>query len=73
MRRLLAPVLQKQETECLFEAAKASPAVFGYRNKMEFTFGDEVKDGPFSLGNFAVCQGLFCRTAGEGRGHNFLS
>lgn len=50
VRRLLAPVLQKQETECLFEAAKASPAVFGYRNKMEFTFGDEVKDGPLALG-----------------------
>lgn len=50
VRRLLAPVLEKQEEECLFEAAKASPAVFGYRNKMEFTFGDEVKDGPLSLG-----------------------
>lgn len=50
VRRLLAPVLQKQEAECLFEPAKASPAVFGYRNKMEFTFGDEVKDGPLSLG-----------------------
>lgn len=48
--RLLAPVLRKQETACLFEEAKASPAVFGYRNKMEFTFGDEVKDGPLSLG-----------------------
>lgn len=50
VQRLLAPVLQKQGTACLFEAAKASPAVFGYRNKMEFTFGDEVKDGPLSLG-----------------------
>ncbi|MDE5940206.1 MAG: class I SAM-dependent RNA methyltransferase [Lachnospiraceae bacterium] len=50
VRRLLAPVLEKQEEECLFEAAKASPEVFGYRNKMEFTFGDEVKDGPLSLG-----------------------
>lgn len=50
VERLLAPVLQKQETACLFEAVKASPAVFGYRNKMEFTFGDEVKDGPLSLG-----------------------
>lgn len=48
--RLLAPVLEKQDRECLFETAKASPAVFGYRNKMEFTFGDEVKDGPLSLG-----------------------
>lgn len=50
VRRLLAPVLEKQDEECLFEEAKASPAVFGYRNKMEFTFGDEVKDGPLSLG-----------------------
>ena len=50
VRRLLAPVLEKQEGECLFEAAKGSPAIFGYRNKMEFTFGDEVKDGPLSLG-----------------------
>ena len=29
---------------------KGSPAEYGYRNKMEFTFGDEVKDGPLSLG-----------------------
>ena len=27
-----------------------SPIEFGYRNKMEFSFGDEVKDGPLSLG-----------------------
>ena len=50
VRRLLAPVLEKQQGTCLFETAKASPTVFGYRNKMEFTFGDEVKDGPLSLG-----------------------
>lgn len=25
-------------------------AQFGYRNKMEYTFGDEVKDGPLALG-----------------------
>ena len=50
VRRLLAPVLEKQDEACLFEETKASPAVFGYRNKMEFTFGDEVKDGPLSLG-----------------------
>lgn len=50
VRRLLLPVLQKQDSECLFETAKASPVIFGYRNKMEFTFGDEVKDGPLSLG-----------------------
>lgn len=50
VRRLLAPVLEKQQGTCLFETAKASLAVFGYRNKMEFTFGDEVKDGSLSLG-----------------------
>lgn len=50
VRRLLTPVLEKQDGACQFETAKASPAVFGYRNKMEFTFGDEVKDGPLSLG-----------------------
>ncbi len=27
-----------------------SPIEFGYRNKMEFSFGDEYKDGPLSLG-----------------------
>lgn len=50
VRRLLMPVLAAQEGQCRFEEAKASPAIFGYRNKMEFTFGDEVKDGPLSLG-----------------------
>ena len=28
-----------------FEGVKASPNEFGFRNKMEFTFGDEYKDG----------------------------
>lgn len=50
VRRLLSPALAMQEEACQFEPIKASPVVFGYRNKMEFTFGDEVKDGPLSLG-----------------------
>lgn len=50
VQRLLAPVLAAQEGECRFESAMASPVIFGYRNKMEFTFGDEVKDGPLALG-----------------------
>ncbi len=50
VKRLLAPVLAQQQGECRFEPAKASPVIFGYRNKMEFTFGDEVKEGPLSLG-----------------------
>ncbi|MCH5260215.1 MAG: 23S rRNA (uracil(1939)-C(5))-methyltransferase RlmD [Lachnospiraceae bacterium] len=33
-----------------FEGIKPSPVSFGYRNKMEFSFGDEVKDGPLALG-----------------------
>lgn len=33
-----------------FEGIKASPKEFAYRNKMEFSFGDEYKDGPLSLG-----------------------
>lgn len=33
-----------------FEGIKGSPAEFGYRNKMEFSFGDSCKDGPLSLG-----------------------
>lgn len=34
----------------VFEGIKASPEQFAYRNKMEFSFGDEVKDGPLALG-----------------------
>ena len=33
-----------------FEGIKGSPHEFAYRNKMEFSFGDEYKDGPLSLG-----------------------
>ena len=33
-----------------FEGILESPAQWGYRNKMEFSFGDEVKDGPLALG-----------------------
>ena len=33
-----------------FEGIKGSPQEFAYRNKMEFSFGDEYKDGPLSLG-----------------------
>lgn len=33
-----------------FEGVKASHQEFAYRNKMEFSFGDEYKDGPLSLG-----------------------
>ena len=49
VKKLLDNALEKQGDYC-FEEIKPSPVSFGYRNKMEFSFGDEVKDGPLSLG-----------------------
>ena len=34
----------------IFEGIKPSPVQTDYRNKMEFSFGDEYKDGPLALG-----------------------
>ena len=34
----------------VFEGVKGSPRQLEYRNKMEFSFGDEEKDGPLALG-----------------------
>ena len=34
----------------IWEGIKPSPVKQGYRNKMEFSFGDEYKDGPLALG-----------------------
>lgn len=34
----------------LFEGILESPLVDGYRNKMEYSFGDDRKDGPLTLG-----------------------
>ncbi len=50
IRRLLEGVLHKQDVPWHFEGIKGSPARYEYRNKMEFSFGDEVKDGPLALG-----------------------
>lgn len=36
--------------EYVWEGVKPSPVKNGYRNKMEFSFGDEYKDGPLALG-----------------------
>jgi 23S rRNA (uracil-5-)-methyltransferase RumA len=33
-----------------WDGIKGSPNQWGYRNKMEFSFGDEFKDGPLALG-----------------------
>ena len=37
-------------TDYKFEGIIPSPSETAYRNKMEFAFGDECKDGPFALG-----------------------
>lgn len=50
IKRLLDSVLSRQEGEWTFEGIKGSPVQYEYRNKMEFSFGDEVKDGPLALG-----------------------
>lgn len=47
VQALLAPVLPEGYS---FEGIKGSPIVEAYRNKMEFSFGDEIKDGPLALG-----------------------
>ena len=36
--------------EYIWEGIKPSPVRTEYRNKMEFSFGDEYKDGPLALG-----------------------
>lgn len=38
-----------------FEGVLPSPIVEGYRNKMEFSFGDAIKDGPLTLGLHRRC------------------
>ncbi|MBR0148373.1 MAG: 23S rRNA (uracil(1939)-C(5))-methyltransferase RlmD [Lachnospiraceae bacterium] len=46
----LSPVVVDPLREDWFEGIKSSPMSLEYRNKMEFTFGDEYKDGPLALG-----------------------
>lgn len=46
VRRLIDQVCP----EYTWEGIIGSPVVEGYRNKMEFSFGDEYKDGPLALG-----------------------
>jgi 23S rRNA (uracil-5-)-methyltransferase RumA len=54
VRKLLKPAFEKQRqlegVELDIEGIKPSPVQFNYRNKMEFSFGDEYRDGPLALG-----------------------
>ncbi len=43
-------MMDRVVSEYEFQPITGSPLVEDYRNKVEFTFGDEYKDGPLSLG-----------------------
>ncbi|MBR1771869.1 MAG: 23S rRNA (uracil(1939)-C(5))-methyltransferase RlmD [Lachnospiraceae bacterium] len=50
VKRLLDGVLTGRQGAWIYEGIKGSPEAYAYRNKMEFTFGDEYKGGPLALG-----------------------
>ena len=50
VRELLEEALPEGASMDWFHGILPSPAIYGYRNKMEFSFGDEFKDGPLALG-----------------------
>ena len=43
-------LIDKVCDDYIFEGIQRSPSEWEYRNKMEFSFGDDVKDGPLTLG-----------------------
>lgn len=48
VKTLLDSVLEPDSY--IWDGIKGSPVLTGYRNKMEYSFGDEYKDGPLALG-----------------------
>lgn len=51
VRRLLDGVCKDTiSKDYIWEGILPSPTEYAYRNKMEFSFGDEYKDGPLALG-----------------------
>ena len=52
VRDLLEPVLKEGQIAWndVYEGISTSPLQEGYRNKMEYSFGDEIKDGPLTIG-----------------------
>lgn len=50
VKKLLDEVIPPENQDYEFLGIKESPKQKGYRNKMEFSFGDECKDGPLALG-----------------------
>lgn len=49
-KRQVEELIKKAGFDFSIEEIYGSPLVQGYRNKMEYTFGDEEKDGPLALG-----------------------
>lgn len=49
-KRQVEDLIKKSGLDLQVEEILGSPIEQGYRNKMEFSFGDEVKDGPLALG-----------------------
>ncbi|MGN0394413.1 MAG: 23S rRNA (uracil(1939)-C(5))-methyltransferase RlmD, partial [Coprococcus sp.] len=50
VKQLLDGVIDSEAHPYKWEGILGSPVTSGYRNKMEFSFGDEYKDGPLALG-----------------------
>ncbi len=50
VKKLIDAVIDPENKDYAFEGIKKSPNQCAYRNKMEFSFGDEFKDGPLALG-----------------------
>lgn len=50
MRRALKQHGIEDRLDGIYEGITGSPEFCGYRNKMEFSFGNAVKDGPLTLG-----------------------
>lgn len=50
IRELLGSAIGEERFERIYKGIIPSPRRLEYRNKMEFTFGNPVKDGPLTLG-----------------------
>ena len=51
VKKLIDGVIVADNRDYEFLGIKPSPLQHGYRNKMEFSFGDAYKDGPLALGS----------------------
>ena len=66
IKKLLQPVL---EADSIYDGIKGSPVEMPYRNKMDFSFGNETVDGPLTVGmhrmraRYTVLDAESCRLA----------